>query len=489
MLPAAVFAGLPAFMTRRWSARTAVVASAVARLLVVEAIALIAYAEAPFALLLILAALFEIAAGLHQSARGELVLQSARVPGDLAALASSGIVTSIGLMAGALVSVVVVVTVPLDAAFAIVGLAFVPLVVMALRLPVGSGPFDEYATPNGRPDLMPRLLNATRAISGQPWMRLRIALSAAAFLVEATLDLMLVVIALELLHVGDGGVGWLRAAFACGGLLVAAINGIVFRSGRLALATASGLALAGLPLVVIAAWPATVPALFLIVSLGAGYALLQASLTLLTRRLVSAETVTNARIVEQYVYPLARAVGAGVGAWLVVRLGDSSAVLVAGLLLPVVAVLGLGPLRRAEANVRIPPRALTLISELPLLAALPPAAIENLAHSARLEKFAAGTTILRPDRANDRLFVIDDGSVECADGRWSTERLATGACFGQSAILADHNHDSTVTALSPVTTWTITRTDFIGSLGGPARTTVQPATEDTSAVAADAVSS
>ena len=113
-------------------------------------------------------------------------------------------------------------------------------------------------------------------------------------------------------------------------------------------------------------------------------------------------------------YPLARAAGAGLGTWLVLGLGDSTAVAVAGLLLPAVAVVALGPLRRAERSVTIPPRALELLGELPLLAALPSAAIENLALCATRERFEQGASILDPDQINDSLYVIDAGAVEYA---------------------------------------------------------------------------
>ena len=202
-------------------------------------------------------------------------------------------------------------------------------------------------------------------------MRLRIALFGAAILVESTLDLLLVIVALELVHTGDAGVGWLRAAFACGGLLTTLAAATLLRSGRLAVGAAVGLALAGLPLPVVAAWPAVAPAIVMIGLLGVGYALLECSLSLLMQRLIAVQAAADAVHLEDRVYPLARAAGAGLATWLVLQLGDRTAVVVAGLLLPAVAIVAIGPLRRAERSITIPPRALELLGRAaaPLLAA------------------------------------------------------------------------------------------------------------------------
>ncbi len=464
MVSAAVFAGLPALVASRWSSRATVLGSAAVRFLALEAIALVAWTEAPFALLLALAAAFEVAGSVHRSVRTELILESARAPGDLAALGSSRMVTLAGHLAGALASVVIVFAVSLHAAFGVAGLAFLVVAAIAWRAPSAAGSSDGVraaADPRpGRP--------AIEAVERQPWRLLGVALSGVTVLAESTLDLLLVVVALDLLHTGDVGVGWLRAAFACGGLLTAGAATASLRGGRAAFGAVAGLALAGIPLVLVAAWPVLAPALVLVGVLGAGYALLESSLVLLTQRLLTARAAADARFVDGYVIPLARAVGAGIGTWLVLSLGDRSAVVVAGLTLPAVALVALRPLKRAERAVSIPPHALELIADLPLLAHLPTSAIENLALRAASETFETGDAILHRERANDRLYVIDAGAVECAAEQGPATRVEPGSCFGASAILGDSGHHSTVTAVTPVTAWTITRADFIRCLGGPA---------------------
>jgi CRP-like cAMP-binding protein len=97
--------------------------------------------------------------------------------------------------------------------------------------------------------------------------------------------------------------------------------------------------------------------------------------------------------------------------------------------------------------------------------------MENLARCATPESFEQGSAIVD----HERLHVIDDGAVECASEDGFTGRLGPGSCFGESVILGNHRQRSTITAVAPVTTWAITRADFLGSLGAPARTSDEPA--------------
>jgi hypothetical protein len=464
MVPLAAFARLPSWIGRRLPLQRAVLASALVRFATIELFALAAALEVPFVVLLVLAALFEVAGTVHRAVRAELVLETARTPGDLAALGASRIVTSVGFLAGGIAAAVVVLAVSLHAAFAITGLAFLAVTVIAWRLPVGRERAERGA-PAARPTA-----RGARTISTPPWMRLHVGLVATAVMVESTLDLLLVVAALDLLHAGDGGVGWLRAAFAGGALLAAvaasaSLRAASLRTGSLAVSASVGLALAGIPLSLVAAWPSVVPAIVLIALLGGGYALLDSSLELLTQRLVTAQLAAGAGSLEGYVYPLARAIGAGVGSWLVLTVGDSTAVVVIGLLLPVVGLIAFRPLRRAERGISIPQRPLELISRLPLLAAVPGSAIETLALHARAERFEPGASLGGGERGR-RLYVIDTGAVRCTAEDGTEQRLGEGDYFGGPAILHSTPGHTAITALTAVTAWAISRADFIYGLGG-----------------------
>ena len=344
MLPTAALAGLPALLARRLSRSETVAVSALGRFLALEAIALVVWLDAPFALLLVLAAVVEVGGGLHRSMRRDLRLEHAPGPEHPAAVSRARVVSAVGFLAGAVVAAVLLSTVSFQATFAVAGLLFVVAALVTWRLSANHPARVRLPPPAPQPRPWPALRPAVQ----QPAARLRVSLFGATVLVQAMLDLVLVVVAVELVHLGDGGVGWLRAAFAAGGLGVAVMAVSWLAERRLAGETVIGLVLAGLPLVLIVAWPALAPTVILIGLVGAGYALAEGALGVLTERLVPHAQAAHVASLERHLYPLARAVGGGVGAWLFLGLGDQTAVVVSGLLLPAIALVAARPVMRAE---------------------------------------------------------------------------------------------------------------------------------------------
>jgi hypothetical protein len=84
---------------------------------------------------------------------------------------------------------------------------------------------------------------------------------AAQILVQALLDVLLVVAGLEVLDMGQAGAGWLSAAWRLGSLGGGAVALLLLRSGRLAGRVARGALLAGLPMIAIGVWAAAAQAL------------------------------------------------------------------------------------------------------------------------------------------------------------------------------------------------------------------------------------
>jgi predicted MFS family arabinose efflux permease len=468
MLPAPLFSPFAERIAARYSRRAVLVASALASFLLLEAIAVVVAREMPIALLLALAALFEIAASQSRGARASLLVELARTPAELAAAGAERFVEYAGFLLGAVAAGVLVASGGLDTAFAVAGVAFVAEAGVGWRLPSG---VRARLTVAGAAPFEP-LRRAVRSVRAQPWLRVRIGLFGAGVLVQSMLELLLVVAAIDLLALGSDGVGWLRAAFAAGGLAGGAAAFTMLGRGRMAGGIAIGLVLAGVPLALIPAWPAAVPALVLLILLGGGFALVEASLLLLSPRLAPVDALLSLIAVEDLVYPLARAAGTGLAAWLVVQLGDTEALVVAGAMLPVLAVVSIRSLLRAERRATIPTAAFRLLRGLPAFAALPRSTVENLAMGALPERFEAGRPILRAGLDRDSFRAIDAGDVEMqADGR-PPSRLGPGEAFGEAALMRDGRAESTATALTDVDTLTIARADFLSRIGGVSRTRV-----------------
>jgi hypothetical protein len=444
MLPAAVFAPLAERVAEGRRRRNVLAGAALVRLALLEAIAVVVANEMAFGLLLALAAGVELAGAVQRPARAALLVEVAATPGELAAASAWRFAEGIGFLAGGTLAAILVAHNGLDTAFAAAGAPFAFVALLAWRVPA------DARSPRHR-SLAGGLRAGVDAIARHSWMRVRLGLFAVSSLVQSMLELLLVVAALDLVGVGSSGVGWLRAALAAGGLAGGAGALAALRRGRLGPGLIAGLVLAGAPLALVAAWPEAAPVAVLLLALGAGYALLETALLLLTQRLVPPEAIARAAGIEEIVYPLARAAGTGIAAWLVVALGETEALVVGGLVLPLVALLAIPALRRAERQVEVPDAAFRVLRSLPAFAQLPRATLENLALCAGEERFEADGAI-----HGNGFRAIASGTVE-VDGA----RLGPGDCFGEAALLRDAAPAVPATAVTEVTTVTIARAAFI----------------------------
>src|ERR671910_797371 len=99
------------------------------------------------------------------------------------------------------------------------------------------------------------LASGFRAVARDPSLRLLAGLSACSTFVEGAVDVLVVLVAIELLDLGDAGVGWLNGAWAVGGIVGGAAAISLLGRGRLAAGLAGGCLFVGIPLLLMAALP------------------------------------------------------------------------------------------------------------------------------------------------------------------------------------------------------------------------------------------
>ena len=207
---------------------------------------------------------------------------------------------------------------------------------------------------------------------------------------RGALTTFLAVLAIEVLGMGDGGVGVLGAAIGLGGIAGALGALVLGTDRRLAVMFAVALCLWGAPIAVIGFVPVTVVAIGALAVVGVANALLDVSgLTLLQRG-----TANDARSAVFAVLEVVASIGVSVGgilaSLLIASLGIERALVLVGLSLPVVAVVGWPLVRRLDAEGVIPERQAALLRGIPLFAMLPLAALERVATGMREVRFAPG---------------------------------------------------------------------------------------------------
>jgi predicted MFS family arabinose efflux permease len=466
MLPAGVAAPYAAMLADRHSRRSILLWSAVLRAAALLGAAATAAAGAPLLAVLALAAVFTIAGTAHRPAQAALMPQVAHTPAELAAAnVCWSAIDYAGFLLGSLLAGVLVGVIGLDVAFAAcaVPYAFVAVVVRALPPDARPPPLEQ------RTDGAAELSEGLRTVRAHPEMRLLVGVYAVNALIQGVFDVLIVVAAIELLDLGEGGAGWLNAAWGVGGVLGGVAGLALLGRGRLAAGLAAGLAVAGLAFVAVGAWPEAAWAFPALAVMGVGFALVESALLTLTQRLAADDVLGRVFGVEETIEVVALGLGSVLAAALVAWLEPRGALIASGVVLPVVAALIVRRVAGWEAGTQVPERVFGLVRGLPLFAPLPLATLENLALRLSERAYAPGERIVTQGDSADAFFVIADGEVEVRVDGTFRRREGSGEFFGEIALLRDAPRTATVTALRPVNALVIGRDHFLAMVGAHAR--------------------
>ncbi|MGB2952550.1 MAG: MFS transporter [Gaiellaceae bacterium] len=305
-----------------------------------------------------------------------------------------------------------------------------------------------------------------RAVITERNLRLLIGLYAAQTLVAGALNVLIVVSALRLLHIGRSGVGFLNSAIGVGGLLggIAAL-GLVGRK-RLASDFRLGLIFWGLPIALIGVWPSEVTALIFLGVVGIGNTFVDVSGLTLLQRAVNDDVLARVFGVLQSLLLGTIAIGAIVAPALVSGLGVRGALILVGMFLPALSILAWRRLSLLDTDVVVPERQLALLRAIPIFAPLAATTLEQLAVKLAPATFAAGETIFRQGDPGDRFYVVDQGEVEIVVDDRQPIPHGPGSYFGEIALLRDVPRTATVRARTNVELYALDRDEFIAAVTG-----------------------
>jgi hypothetical protein len=297
-------------------------------------------------------------------------------------------------------------------------------------------------------------------------LRLIIGLYGTQTLAAGALNVLIVVLALQVLDLGKSGIGFLNSAVGIGGLIGGLAALTLIGRPRLAAAFGLGLALVGLPLVILALVPHTAAALILLSIVGLGTTVVDVAGLTLLQRAVPDEVLTRVMGVVQTVFVGTLGLGAILAPVLIAGIGARGALAVTGGLLPVLALLARQPLRRLDETVAREPGNLELLRSIPIFRPLPPSTLEQLTHELQPLHLEAGREIIRQGGHGDRFYIVAAGEVEVRVDEQPSGTLHAGDYFGEIALLRDVPRTATVTALTDVDLLTLERDEFITAVTG-----------------------
>jgi hypothetical protein len=297
--------------------------------------------------------------------------------------------------------------------------------------------YDAPPRPSAPTDaaLVRSAVEGVRAVAHNRDLALIMGLAAAQAFTRGALTVLTVVVAIDLLGTGEPGVGVLTAAVGAGAVVGSLGASLLVDTRSLGAWFAIGVALWGLPVTLIGVYPNQLAAWVMLAFVGVGNALIDLGGFTLLARLASDEVLARVFGVLESVVALSIGVGALVASLLVEQSGVRPALVIIGLLCPVLAAASWRRIRGMDQTVNVRDRDIALLQAVAMLKALPLPAIERLARGVEPVTVPAGHFVFEQGDVGDRYFVIESGeAVVVGDGR-DIATLGPGEGFGEVALL------------------------------------------------------
>jgi MFS family permease len=463
LFPAAIAAPFAAGLGDRFPRERVLLVAGVLRTLMMVAAALAVFSDVPPLAVYCLAGVENLIGTVFRPLQGALLPVLSSTPEELTA-ANLGFATieSVATFAGPTIGGILLATTSTGTVFAVTAAIYACATFLVARIhaPRREAEREEKASAAAE------ALAGFRTIADDANLRLIIGLYGAQTLVAGALNVLIVVTSLQLLDLGQAGVGFLTAAVGVGGLIGAVVALALVGRQRLATDFGLGLVLWGLPIALIGIFPHPPIALVLLGFVGIGVTVVDVAAVTLLQRVVPDEVLARVFGVLQTVFVATIGFGAIAAPLLVSWLGARGALIATGALLPTLSVLLWTRLRKLDGVGMAPADALELLRSVPIFRPLPAPIIEELASKLVVVSTAPGEQVIREGDAGDRFYLIGSGEVDVSTDGQPVGTLGTGDYFGEIALLRDVPRTATVLAKSETRLYALERDEFLSAVTG-----------------------
>jgi MFS family permease len=308
-----------------------------------------------------------------------------------------------------------------------------------------------------------------RALAYHPALRLSSLTMAALYLFEGLADVLVVVMALELLGLGQGSVGFLNAAWGIGALIGAMSLAMLLDRGRLVIAIVGGSLLLGAAASLPGLSPQPALAYLAWFGIGIGFVFVEVAAKTLAQRLGSDETFGRVVGSLESARQTALALGSIGAVVLVELLGIRGALLALAAVMPLFVALAWSRLRAYEIGAPVAEGPYRLLRGNSIFAPLPLATLERLSHDLAPLEVGAGEDVIVQGDVGDRFFLIEAGEVEVFENGTFRRREGPGESFGEIALLHDVPRTATVRANADTRLLVLERDQFLLAVTGHRR--------------------
>jgi MFS family permease len=467
LAPSAVVAPLAASLGDRMRRERALLVAYLVQVAAMAATGGLLLANAPAWLVYLGAAVAASSITLTRPIQAAILPSLSRTPSELTAanVAAGGIATASMLVGPALAGLALAVT---GSAAVFLGAALVELLSAVLVRGIHPIEVDQVqvtrtaAWRSAIPDAVDGLGVLLRA--RQP--RAVLSVLGAAAVMWGALDVFIVVLALDVLALGESGVGFLNAALGAGGLLGAALS--VSLVGRRGLAGPLGLGvlLWAVPLAAIGLISSVPAAASLLAVAGIGRVVMDVSATTLLQRATDSRMLARLFGVLEGVHMAALAIGSIVAPLLIALTGERGAFMLAASAMLLAAAVAWPTMRRLDDAAVARPREVALLRSIPMFAPLGAPAIERLAAAMVPVHAHTGSAVVRQGDPGDSFYIITDGQVAISIDGHRVREEGPGESFGEIALLRNVPRTATVEALVATELIALDRTTFLEAVTG-----------------------
>jgi MFS family permease len=444
MVPSALVAPLAAPLAERARRERVLVLVSTLRGVATALVAVVVGLSGPPQVVYLLAVVSTVAATLFRPAHSALLPSLSHTGYELAsANVVRGLLDSVATLAGPLLAAILLQSSSVTTVFAVAAAGSLWAAALMLRVDYEAPPRPRAPA---RIDLLAEAAEGVRAVVRNRDIAVLVGLTAAQAFTRGALTVFTVVVALDLLGTGEAGVGTLTAAVGAGAVLGSLAASLLVGSRRLAAWFGIGVAMWGVPIALIGLFPSQSAALTSLACVGVGNALVDLGLFTLLARLAPDDVLVRVFGLLESLGALTVGLGAIAASMLIEVSGVQVALVVVGVLCPVLAAAASPRLRRLDRSIGVRDQQIALLRGVPMLRPLPLPALEQLARALEPVVVPPGHVVFEQGDVGDRFYVIESGEAEVIGGGRTIAELGEGGAFGEIALLRQVPRTATVRA-------------------------------------------
>lgn len=470
ILPGAFASPFAGVLGDRFSRRAVLLWSTVAAGAALTLATVAAVLGAPAGLIFALAGLYTVTFSPYIPTEAALMPSISRTPQELsAANVTHAFMDNAGFLLGSIMAGILLATTSSEFVFSVA--AATTILTAGALLGISRDRRPAYARQGEIGSVARETRRGLRALLADPLLRLIGSAFTLLAFVEGAADVVVVIVALDLIGLGESSVGYLNAAWGVGALLAASALAVLLDRGRLVAGLAVGALVFGAAMAAPGAWPVAVAAYAGWIGLGVGFTFVEVGANTLLQRLGDDEVLARVRGALETARLAAMALGAIAVAALVALAGIRVTLIAFGALMPMFALLRWVRLRSFEIGSPVDETRYALLRGSPIFEPLPVDRLERICHGLRPQWVRAGEEIVTQGEPGVLFYLIESGQVEVIINGDFRGHQGVGECFGEIALLRNAPRSATVRAAVDTTLLALDRDHFVSAVTGHVRST------------------